>query len=435
MRRINPHMKSRVLLTKPPIGRYPLGYDLYPPMIPMGLGFLARALEDHCIDYVVADNYLESYSKRSWDESNYLSLLKDYNPTHVCISAMSVEWPEALKLIELTRKAIPNTCLLIGGPHANFSATEIAPLADYVVVGEGELALPDILLDTVPSEYCQGNIIEYPFIKQLDSIVESHSCRKEMIPWSKFSPLKYDLKMPWWGLENKPVVNLNTSRGCPFSCKFCSILGPWGRGYRSFSAEVIVDEIQHLQSKYQTKGICFREDNFTVVRRRVEQMCQLLIDRKIHIDWAAEARVDSINDEALVDLMRHAGCKGLLLGVESGSNRLLKAMQKGITTSDTRCAFELCKKYDIKTYCSIVYGLPGEEPEDRIATKKFLREIEPDFTEESIYLGIPGSAYYSELKSSGSYEFFDPLTLHIYPHGYKELFQQYIGDANGVLPY
>jgi radical SAM superfamily enzyme YgiQ (UPF0313 family) len=424
----------RVLLTKPPVGKYPLGYDLYPPMIPMGLGFLARVLRDHSIPYLVCDQYLASYKSRTWDKAAYVRSLSDYRPTHVCLSSMSVEWPEAVEVIRATRKVLPNCEVLVGGPHAHFAPDEISSFADWVVVGEGERALPDILLRKLKLQYVRDNIVEYPFIQNLDSLIVGPDGQREMIPWDDFSPLSYDLCMPEWGLDRKPVVNFNTSRGCPFSCKFCSILGPWGRGFRYFSASVVVNEIEHLQDTYGVRGVCFREDNFTVLRRRVEEVCRLLLNRGLQIDWAAEARVDSL-DRPLAELMSSSGCKGLLFGVESGSERMLKAMKKGITTEDTRRAFSLCKEHGIRTYCSIVYGLPGELPEDREVTRAFIQEIEPDFLEESVYLGIPGSAYYSELRHTGSYEFFDPTTLHIYPHGFKELYSELFGGSAGVLPY
>lgn len=426
--------RIRVLLTKPPVGKYPLGYRLYPPMIPMGLGFLARALQDNGIHYEIADNYLDSFGTRTWDSSAYQQKLKDYAPTHVCVTSMSVEWPEALDLIRLTRSLLPECKVLVGGPHAHFAAYEIASKCDYVVIGEGERALPDVLLDRVSVNHVHGNIIQYPFIQPLDSLLDGSHGRKEMIPWCDFSPARYGLIMPEWGLTRKPIVNMNTSRGCPFQCKFCSILGPWGRGYRYLTAPVIVDEIQHLCEQFDVKGICFREDNFIVGRRRVEQMCHLLNERQIGVDWAAEVRVDSL-DERLAELMARSGCRGLLFGVESGSERMLKAMNKEITTEETRRAFKFCKQFGIKTYASIVFGLPGESAADREITKEFIAEIQPDFVDKSVYLGIPGSAYYAELRRSEDYEYFDPVTLHVYPHGYKELYNTIVGDADGVLPY
>jgi anaerobic magnesium-protoporphyrin IX monomethyl ester cyclase len=425
--------KIHVLLTKPPVGRYPLGYDLYPPMIPMGLGFLARVLRDNSISYSVYDQYLASYKTRVWDKASYLQCLLETRPTHVCLSSMSVEWPEALGVIRTTREFLPECKVIVGGPHAHFAADEISSLVDWVVVGEGERALLDILRGTIHHDCVRGNVVEYPFIEDLDSLVSGPDGEKDMIPWVDFSPLSYDLCMPEWGLDRKPVVNLNTSRGCPFSCKFCSILGPWGRGFRCFSSRVVVDEVARLQESFGVCGVCFREDNFTVARKRVEEICRALLDRGIKIQWAAEARVDSL-DKALIELMSSSGCKGLLFGVESGSDRMLKAMKKQITTLDTRRTVALCKDYGIKTYCSVVYGLPGELPGDREATKDFIREIQPDFLEESVYLGIPGSAYYEDLRSSGMYEFFDPTTLHIYPFGYKELFDELFCDTS-ILPY
>ena len=162
------HPGIRVLLTKPPVGKYPLGYRLYPPMIPMGLGFLARVLQDNGIQYVVADNYLASFGNKTWNKSAYQQILNDFIPTHVCVTSMSVEWPEALDLIRVTRSALPECKVLVGGPHAHFAAGEIAAECDYVVIGEGERALPDLLLNRVIGSHIKGNIIEYPFVQPLD---------------------------------------------------------------------------------------------------------------------------------------------------------------------------------------------------------------------------------------------------------------------------
>jgi radical SAM superfamily enzyme YgiQ (UPF0313 family) len=279
-----------------------------------------------------------------------------------------------------------------------------------------------------------GNIVRYPFIEPLDVLLHDRNGRKEMIPWQDFLPAQYDLHMPEWGLTRKPIVNMNTSRGCPFQCKFCSILGPWGRGYRSFSAPLLVDEIEHLIERFGVRGVCFREDNFIVGRKRVEQMCQLMNERNLEIEWAAEVRVDSL-DERLADLMAQSGCRGLLFGVESGSERMLVAMKKDITLDETRRTFAMCKRVGIKTYASIVFGLPGETSVDRELTKAFIEEIGPDFVDESVYLGIPGSHYYSSLRQSGDFEYFDPITLHVYPRGYKELYNTVVGNPDGVLPY
>ncbi len=185
-----------VLLTKPPVGQYPLGYENYPPMIPMGLAFLAHMLEKNSIEYAIADNYLASYGSGEWDELNYRKLLIYHNPSHVGISAMSIEGREVLKLIEIIRSSLPSAKIIVGGPYAFFAAEQVAPICDYVVIGEGEQALIDILLGTVPAKYRHGKVIKYPPSESLDHLFElPNGPNKTLIPWHEFLQLGYDFHL------------------------------------------------------------------------------------------------------------------------------------------------------------------------------------------------------------------------------------------------
>jgi len=204
---------------------------------------------------------------------------------------------------------------------------------------------------------------------------------------------------------------------------------------RVLSARLVFREMMYLYEHYGIRSICFREDNFTGDYERVAELCRLLIKSGVDIEWAAESRIDEV-DEDLLKLMAEANCKCLMLGVESGCDRMLHMMKKDITILQIKKAFLSCHEFGIKTFASVIYGIPGETEKDRQQTLRLLEEIEPTFTESSVFLGIPGSKYYEELKVSGKYEYFDPRTLHIFPYGYKDICKRYINnEQDHFLPY
>ncbi len=166
-----------------------------------------------------------------------------------------------------------------------------------------------------------------------------------------------------------------------------------GKQYTSFSAARIVSDIEHLVERYGAKGIYFREDNFTLDRKRVVEFCKLLMERHIDIRWACESRVDSL-DRELLELMHKAGARGFYFGVESGSQRILDELHKGITVDQIRTSFRLCNEIGFKTAASIVVGLPQETEEDLAATDALLSEIKPTMTWQNVFVGIPSSKLY-----------------------------------------
>jgi len=132
--------------------------------------------------------------------------------------------------------------------------------------------------------------------------------------------------------------------------------------------------------------------------------------RNIHIQWACEARVDSLSND-IVQSMKEAGCCGIYLGVESGSQRMLDLIQKGITVDQIREASSICRRHGIRTYCSLIVGLPGETYDDYLATQTLMNEIRPFSYNFSVFVGIPGSPLYTQIIKQGLYEYIDDLGL------------------------
>ena len=198
-------------------------------------------------------------------------------------------------------------------------------------------------------------------------------------------------------LEVYPVDLMCTSRGCPYTCRFCSNEYVWGHKVRAMSAKRVVDEIEHMVEKYDTKGIYFREDNFTILKKRVGLICDEIKSRGIEIEWICQSRVKPL-DEEVIKKMADAGCKSVWFGVESGSQKILDMLNKGITLSDIKRAFDIYKKYGIKRGASVMIGIPGESLDDIQKTRDLINEIKPDYVFWNPFLGIPGSEIYDEIK-------------------------------------
>lgn len=229
---------------------------------------------------------------------------------------------------------------------------------------------------------------------------------------------------------------MNTSRGCPFNCAFCSVDSIWGKQYTYFSADRIISEIEYLIEKFGAKGIYFAEDNFTLNLKRVEEFCEKLINRNVNIHWDCETRVDNMSkDEDLIKLMSTAGCRSVYLGVESGSQRVLDRLNKKITVEQIERTINWCKKYNIRTYCSLIVGVPGETFEDYLLTKKLMDKLKPHIYGFNVFVGIPNSPLYNYVLENNLYEYIDDVGL-LYLPGYNVKTKIFYGiDSKCLVDY
>ena len=273
-------------------------------------------------------------------------------------------------------------------------------LARRLVDGDG-LDLENIL----GIAYKRGNeIAENPqlFIENLDSIP---------LPSRHLVPLhKYDRRMSF--LDVAPVDTMNVVRGCPFNCSFCETKKIWGSNPRFFSPRRVLEEIEYLITNYGSKGIYFVGDNFTINKKWTRTLCSLIRKHKLDIEWVCDTRVDLVSRD-LLKAMRSAGCRTIWFGVESGSPRILKKLNKGITLSQAIRAFKLCRETGIKVACSFMLGIPGETLEDMYATLRFAKKLNPDWCQFNVFVAYPGSALHKEVAEKGLYDRKDDFLLYV----------------------
>lgn len=315
------------------------GFSMIEKRFPIGLGYLAAVMEAGGHTVTIHDRFLlgaENYpDKQDWD------LVGIYSCTP-CIE-------DTLHLLDY----FAEYTTAVGGPHASlFPSTLVG--ADVIVQGEGELVMLDIL------EGKRG-ILKTDRIKHLDSL--------PVPAYHLFaSDDRYDTSM--YFAEGK-FFNYNSSRGCPYACSFCDVKRIWGRTWYAHSAERVLQDAKMLRDTYKIDGLYFREDNFSVQRRRVKEISKGM--GELGLKWACETRVDTIDNE-LLEIMSDGGCVGVYIGFESGSDRMLEHYSKETTVKKAQETCDLCYKHGIKIQASFITKNPEELLEDTQATTEFVEK-------------------------------------------------------------
>ena len=313
----------------------------------------------------------------------------DFKPDLVGISSISSTAPRAYALADFYREqGIP---VVLGGAHPSFLPEEGLQHADYVVCGEGDYALPELVQAIEGGgdfsrignlAYREGDVVHKnpwrPFLEDLDSLP---------IP-------NYHLIHQWRG--NRGCISIATSRGCPFNCSFCSVILLFGRKYRSNSVDRIVEEIRINGSR--ANHIFFCDDNFTANRQRIKELCERLLRENIRVEWSAQVRVEAARDPELLDLMRRAGCYVVFVGLESINPATLKAYNKSQDLDNIKDCVINFHKHGIKVHGMFVFGSEMDHYQVIRDTVKFSRNIDLDSLQYLILTPVPGTPVYAEME-------------------------------------
>ena len=385
---------ATVVLVRPDIdGDYLFGK--LPAYLPLGLGSIAGILKREKFDVSIIDCYLDEQSPEE-----VLSAIKAKDPLFVGISVNISSTKRTSSLSKLLTKN--DFYVVLGGPQVTVfpEKTMKESGADVGVIGEGEEVIVDIAkcLAQGGGGLSEVNGIIYKFGEGYKVTEERESIQDlddlPFIPWDLFPHKRYAQDTS--ELRRKPFGWMSTSRGCPWDCSFCSNIHVWGRKYRSMSPKRIVDEISYLSTEFGIKALDFREDNFTVKRDRVFQICRLIKEKKLDVEWMCESRVDIVDDE-LLSVMRDAGCRAIYFGIESGSQRVLDFLNKGFKLEQAVETVRLCKKNDIRIIASVMIGVPTETKEEHLETIRFIKRLSPDVVYFNAFIGIPGSKMYDHI--------------------------------------
>jgi radical SAM superfamily enzyme YgiQ (UPF0313 family) len=191
----------------------------------------------------------------------------------------------------------------------------------------------------------------------------------------------------------KPFSILYTSKGCPFKCSFCTVAGT---EWKPRSADRIVEELRYLKRSYELRTASFFDETFTLDKKRAVKLSQALIEERLDIDWYCNTRAHLV-DRELLTIMRKAGCRGISYGIESGSQKILDSASKHITIEQARNAIVWAKEAGIKTFCSFILGLPGEDWGTVQETIRFVKETLPTSAQFNVAVPYPGTKLYEQV--------------------------------------
>lgn len=350
----------------------------------LGILYLAASLKRESFEVEVID--LRSLS--GWDA--YADRIANNGSQAVGVYVNTPNYVAGLKACELA-KGLGKT-VIAGGPHATTAPESLtgSGFVDYVIKGEGERSLVELLNGLNSGIRPSANIIEGLLTENLDDL-----------PFPDRS--LYDVRTAISPVNNFPFLDnglvIMCSRGCPFHCAFCQPLARkmFGNRVRFRSPSNVLAELKELVKGYGVKYISFQDDTFTVRKKWVLELCGLILESNLKIQWSAQSRVDTLDEEMLA-AMKKAGCVCLFFGFESGSQKILDFLNKGITPEQSVKAAKLCKKYGIVMLADIMMGIPTETGEDLDKTLGLVKEIRPELLSIAYFTPIIGSDLYEYCK-------------------------------------
>jgi len=373
--------------------------------VPLGLISLAAYIRDYFEVRIMDLRY---------DSLDYFyHLIEELKPMTIGFSILTGSCIRQIVTIskEIKRNH-PNVKIVVGGIHATFfpKQTLINPYIDFVVINEGEEVLLNLLraIDK-DSEFSDISNLGW---KDKDGGVNINKNHKDFINMNA-------LPMPAWDLidvnryikslsknENEKVINIYTSKGCPFPCSFCYNLYFNDKKWRSKRAEIAVDEIEFLYNRYGINYFIVHDDNFVVDKERSLRIAELIIKKGLRIKYSIDMRIDSFEYDFLKQL-KESGMNELRVGCESGSNRVLKeVLSKNITTQKIIRAVEIAKKLDINLILSFVIGWPTETIEERQDTIDLIIKLQKSYHKAAIYplwiyIPYPGTKLFNKAMEMG----------------------------------
>jgi magnesium-protoporphyrin IX monomethyl ester (oxidative) cyclase len=283
---------------------------------------------------------------------------------------------------------------------------------DYVVIGEGELTMLN-LLKTLSKGASFNEIDGFAYREEGKTVINP---KKKFIEDLDSLPLpaRHLLSMNEYfnaeaphgpELMRKPFTSMITSRGCPFNCVFCSIHTIWGHKWRPRSPDNVLLEIEHLIDVYKIREIHFEDDNLTLDKRRIEKICDLILDRGLDVRWFTPNGVAIWTlDRNLLEKMKKSGCYKLCFGIESGCPQTLKFIKKPINLTRARQVIHWANDVGIWTHGFFVIGFPYETKEAIYETLRFAVESDLDFASFFIATPLPGTRLLEIVKKEGLIE-------------------------------
>jgi radical SAM superfamily enzyme YgiQ (UPF0313 family) len=392
---INPPKHNEIRCPTPEILESSRGYNP-----PLGLLHIASILENNNHDVTVIDSQVEEYS---FEELEVIISQASYDLLGLTVMTFSLV--DSLHTSRIAKKHHPHKPIVWGGPHLHIFAEESVrfPDIDYAVTGEGETSIQQ-LVNHLTGELPWGKVTGVSKIKDgqylfngdspmIDELDDLPFVARHLIPIHKYNSIL---------AKGNIVTTIFTSRGCPYKCSFCD--RPQLRPkFRARSAINVVDELE-LCYQMGIEEFIIYDDTFTVSKKRVHDICDEIIKRKLKIFWDCRTSVNAM-DQSLLNHMAEAGCVGIHYGVEAGTEKIQKILRKNLKLDKVASIFDMTRRAGIKSMAYFIIGNPEETRDDIDQGFEFLKTIDPDFVHITGLLPFPATQIYIEGLRDGIIKF------------------------------
>ncbi len=361
---------------------------------PLGLGYLASALRRNGIETELVDGTFMTLEEA-------VDKVKRLQPQIVGVYSM-FSMNEASMEVARRLKGYCNL-LVVGGPLPTLSPFEFLEVFDVAAIGEGEQTMVEIAQSferKMPLSEVKGIVfrdagdIKANSARECIADLDSLDFPSRDL-FDNISYMQYYLKR--FGYTTSPLIS---SRGCPFNCNFCS-RPVFGTTFRTRSPENIVAEVEEIR-RLGYDRVWFADDCFTLRPSHLKRVCDLLIQKKIGIEWECLSRVDTLNSD-LASEMKRAGCVRVFFGIESGNDSVLGLMNKQTTTDQARKAVYAAKGSGLQTGAFFMVGYPGETAQTVLDTVRFASRLPLDYLSFTLPYPIPGTALFDQVKNNGGF--------------------------------
>ena len=363
---------------------------------PMGLLYIGAVLEKDGYDVSIIDANAENLSisqvvdRIVEKKATFVGISANYSPLNNLAQELSMK----------IKKANPNIIIGIGGNHATasdeFMLKNCNGNIDFILRGQGEKVFPS-LLDALNHNIDLNLVKGISYIKENQIILNQdaeHIENLDELPLPAYHLIKMNLYDRY---------NLVSSRGCPFKCNYCASSVICKKVFYR-SPENIVSEIEFLVNTYGKKFFWFSDDTFTSNINHTNKLLDIMIEKKLNIEWSCLTRVNKTNIEIL-EKMKRAGCKYVSYGVESGDIEMIEKMNKKITLKEVKDALEITKKAGLDMYTFFLIGYPGETMSSVIKSFDLIRETKPTGASFSVVIPLPGTSLWKYLVENNFIDF------------------------------
>ncbi len=374
----------------------PKELQIMKPYAPLGILYLCSHLRRKGLAVEVFDSTFSSYQ-------DLLFLLEHTQPSVLGIYANLMTRTNVVRILKAAKKAGWRT--LVGGPEPGSYIREYLDAgADVVVIGEGELTLEELLpalregspaalqrVNGIAFRLPEGNIHITPPRAQIANI--------DLQPWPAREAVDIDQYVQTWRTHHgQGSVSLITARGCAYRCRWCSHQ-VFGKTHRRRKPASVAQELEWLLGRYAPDMAWFADDVFTIHHGWLNEYAALARDRGLLIPFECITRADRLN-EKVVDTLAGLRCFRVWIGSESGSQRILDAMERGVTVEQVQNAVALCKSRGIQTGMFLMWGYQGEELSDIFATVEHVKRSDPDVFFTTVAYPIKGTPYFEEVAAA-----------------------------------